>query len=296
MQKVGQNTQFWQGAPVAPALKSSAKSSPLTKNTKRRHERFRPRLRTTCVVSAALGGALLYTIMTEGGRHTPNSAPILPAVETAAAAAGFGLDQVSLTGHKFTPASDIFKALDLENARSVVSLDAEAAQKRIENLPWIKEAHIERVYPGGLTIKVTERQPWAVWRRGKRNYLIDDTGRVLAAVKPGTAAGGLLRLTGEGAAKEAAGLMTILARYPRVGRDLQEAHRIAGRRWNLKLSRNMMLILPPEREAQALTLYTSDAAVKRLTAKGGYAVDLRAVNKITLRDISASAPSRAKSG
>ena len=89
--------------------------------------------------------------------------------------------------------------------------------------------------------------------------------------------------------------MAILARYPRVGRELQEAQRIAGRRWNLKLSRNMVLILPPEREAQALTLYTSDPAVKRLTTKGGYAVDLRAVNKITLRDISASVPPQAKS-
>lgn len=295
MQKVGQNSQFWQGAPVAPALKGASKASQLSKKTKRRNDRFRPRLRTLCVASAALVGALIYTVMTEGGRHTPTSAPILPAVESAAAAAGFGLDQISVTGQKFTPAADIFKALDLENARSVVSLDIEAATKRIENLPWIKQAHIERVYPGGLNVKVSERQPWAVWGRGKRDYLIDETGRVLAAVKPGTAAGGLLRLTGEGAAKEAAALMAILARYPRVGRELQEAQRIAGRRWNLKLSRNMVLILPPEREAQALTLYTSDPAVKRLTTKGGYAVDLRAVNKITLRDISASVPPQAKS-
>ncbi len=287
MQQVGQDSQFWQGAPVAPATNRTSSASAAETRTTRPglpfRARFRgPRLRAVCVAAAALAGALVYTVMTDGGRHTRASDPILPSVETAVAAVGFGLDQIALSGQKYTADADIFEALGLKETRSYATFDATAAKTRIEQLPWIEKAELDRVYPGGLNILVTERKPWAVWRRGTGEFLIDRTGRVLAAVKSGSSAG-LLRLTGEGAAKEAPALMAILARYPDVAGSLQEAERVAERRWTLKLHNAMTLILPPDREAQALAMYDGDRSVRTLTAGGGFTVDLRAVNKITLR-------------
>lgn len=289
MRQVGQDSQFWLGAPVAPVpnrtSSSSATDSKPSRPTASFFSRLKgPRLRAVSVAMAALTGAAIYTVMTDGGRNTRASDPLLPSVESAAAAVGFGLDQVSITGQKYTPDGDIFEALNLDNTRSFATLDAAAAKARIEDLPWIEKAELVRVYPGRLDVKVTERKPWAVWRRGARNYLIDDSGRVLAAVKTGTGAG-LLRITGEGAAEEAPALMAILARYPDVSRSLEEAERVAERRWTLKLRRNMTLILPPDREAQALAMFDSDRSVKALTSGGGFAVDLRATNKITLRKV-----------
>ncbi len=290
MQQVGQDSQFWSGAPVAPALTGASAAAAFEHKPHRspawRQRLGRSRLRTASVIAAALAGAVFYTIMTDGGRNTRASDPILPTVETAAAAIGFGLDQVAITGQKYTSDTDIFEALDLANTRSFTTFDATAARTRIEALPWIETVELVRVYPGRLQVKVIERKPWAVWQDGKRRVLVDDTGRVLAAVKGG-AGGGLLRLTGEGAAAEAPSLMAILARYPDIRRDLTEAQRVAGRRWTLKLARDMTLVLPPEREAQALAMFAGDRSVKALTAAGGFVVDLRALNKITVRKAAA---------
>lgn len=287
MQQVGQDSQFWLGAPVAPVPKrtSSSRSSDVTARPQTPFlSRLKgPRLRAFCVAVAALAGAAIYTVATDGGRNTRASDPLLPNIETAVAAIGFGLDQVAITGQKYTSDADIYEALGLDNTRSFATLDADAARQRIEDLPWIEKAELARAYPGRLDIKITERKPWAVWRDGKRDYLVDQSGRVLATVKAGSAGSGLLHLSGEGAAKEAPALMTMLGRYPDIARDLQEAERVAGRRWTLKLQHNTVLILPPEREAQALAVYASDRTVKALTAEGGFTIDLRAVNKITLR-------------
>jgi len=287
LQQVGQDSQFWQGAPVAPATNRASATSPAETRPSRAtlplRSRFKgPRLRAIVVAVAALAGALVYTVMTDGGRHTRASDPILPSVETAVAAVGFGLDQVAITGQKYTSDADVFDALGLAGTRSYATFDADAAKLRIEELPWVEKAELVRVYPGGLNIQITERKPWAVWRRGAKDFLIDQSGRVLASVKTGSSAG-LMRVTGEGAAKDAPALMAILARYPDVSKALEEAERVAERRWTLKLNHNMTLILPPDREAQALTMYDSDRSVRALTAGGGFTVDLRAVNKITVR-------------
>lgn len=286
MQQVGQESQFWQGAPVAPAPNrvSAASAEPKpSRPSKSFRARFKgPRLRAMGIAAAALTGALIYTVMTDGGRRTRASDPILPSVETAVAAAGFGLDQVAITGQKYTPDSDIFDALGLAGARSYATFDAESAKARIEELPWVAKAELVRVYPGGLNIQITERKPWAVWRRTAGDFLIDETGRVLASVKRGSSAG-LLRVSGEGAAKDAPAIMAVLARYPDVFKSLEEVERVAERRWTLKLRRNITLILPPDREAQALAMYDGDRTVRALTEGGGFTVDLRAVNKITVR-------------
>lgn len=285
MQQVGQDSQFWSGAPVAPAV-TAASAASASEHKPHRSPAWRQRLsrrpRAAGVIAAALTGAVVFTVMTDGGRGARPSNPVLPTVEKAAAAIGFGLDQVAITGQTYTPDADIFAALDLANTLSFTTFDASAAKARIEALPWIESAELVRTYPGGLAVKVIERKPWAVWQDGKRRMLVDDTGRVLAAVK-GDKGGGLLRLSGEKAAAEAPALMAVLARYADIRRDLIEAERVADRRWTLKLARDMTLVLPPEREAQALAMFAADRSVKALTASGGFVVDLRALNKITVR-------------
>ena len=64
----------------------------------------------------------------------------------------------------------------------MLSFDSRAAQDRIERLPWVERASVERVLPDRLEVRVSERSPVAVWRRGDRNFLIDGSGRVLAAI------------------------------------------------------------------------------------------------------------------
>lgn len=288
--------QFWLGAPVAPAANPVSEDG-AAKGAKRHNKSLArrslskvggSRIRITFAGLAALIGALCYTVLTDGGRNVRASNPIMPKVEAAAAMLGLGVDQISITGQQFTADSDIFAALNLDGVRSIASLDVDAAKVRIEELPWVDKVDLQRMYPGGLEIRVTERKPWAVWRRGGNEFLIDQTGRTLASVKSGSRAG-LPVIEGEGADTAAPALMALLARYPDIKGEFQSAERVAGRRWTLTLKGGNALVLPPEREAQALSLYTTDRTVKALTSTGGYVVDLRGLDKITVRKLQSGA-------
>ena len=87
--------------------------------------------------------------------HTPcETLQTKPAilVTQALIAVGFGIDQVSLTGQRYTLDSDVFDALDLGNVKTFAALDTAAALKRIERIAWVDTAQITRVFPGMLNV------------------------------------------------------------------------------------------------------------------------------------------------
>lgn len=168
-----------------------------------------------------------------------------------AEAAGFTLHQVSVSGLRFTPDTAVFEALDLPSARTLLAFDAHRARARIEALPWVAQARIERVFPDGLAVRVVERQPLAVWRSGTRHYVIDKHGRRLAVVAA-DAMPGLPRIAGPGAEITAARLFARLARHPDLLQRLQLAERRGEQSWTLHLARGVTLHLPPGDEAEAL--------------------------------------------
>jgi cell division protein FtsQ len=194
--------------------------------------------------------------------------------------AGYGLTQVSLTGHRLTPDSDIFDAIDLASTPTLLSFDTRAARARVERLSWVERASIERVFPDRIEVHITERAPFAVWRIGSRTYLIDKTGRVLAAVAPNTAPS-LPRVAGEGAAPEAAALFALIAGHPALVRRLEIAERIGERRWRLRLAGGAVVELPAAGIAEALErLPELMAAAQRM---GADEIDLRVPSRMLLR-------------
>jgi len=234
------------------------------------------------VVFAGLSGALAFSVLTDGGRHMRAMAPFLPEADEVLYWTGLRIDQVVVSGQRFTPDSDIFDALDLPNVRSLMSLDSRAARERVERLPWIATATISRIFPGSLRVHVTERKPAALWIRGKREYLIDATGRVLTAVMPGTERG-LPRVAGEGAASEAGALFDLVARYPAIAQRFVMAERVGERRWTLRLTNGVTVHLGADREAIAFEVLSSAADLGALLSGRDLIVDLRSHGRITVR-------------
>lgn len=85
---------------------------------------------------------------------------------------------VVVVGNERTPASAILERAALEG-RSLLTLDEEAAAQRVEGLPWVRDATVQRWWPRTLAVRVVERQPAAVWVKGGETYLVDEEGRVL---------------------------------------------------------------------------------------------------------------------
>jgi cell division protein FtsQ len=212
-------------------------------------------------------------------RPLSSPAPALAELERLIELAGFGLTQVSVTGHRYTLDSDIFDAIGLENAHTMLSFDTRAAQDRIERLPWVERASIERVLPDRLEVRIWERSASAVWRRGERSFLIDRSGRLLAAV-PGEAMPSLPRIAGEGAAGEAAALHTLLAEHSAFMARVASAERVGQRRWRLRLADGGTVELPAHGEEEAIARALRVAAAR---VPGAIDIDVRVPARTLVR-------------
>jgi cell division protein FtsQ len=211
--------------------------------------------------------------------HPDRRAAALASLEHAADHTGLGLYQITVTGHRFTHDSDIFAALDLDGVRTLLSFDAKAARARIEELPWIERASVERSVPDGIDVRVFERVPFAVWRSGERNWLIDRTGRKLQVVSA-DAMPHLLRVAGEGAERAAAALSAVLHRFPEVAGRVDLAELVGGRRWTLHLKGGTSAQLPVAGEADALALL---ARLVDARLQGVNDIDLRVPARVLVR-------------
>lgn len=233
-------------------------------------------------LAAALAGALVFTAVSEGGRLVRPAQPLLIELDNLAIAAGLGIDQISLRGHRFTSDRTIFEALQLAGPGSTLSFDSEAARRRIEALPWIASAVIERRLPSGLDVRVVERTPFARWIDDGRTRLIDVSGRVLSDITPG-AAQHLPQVSGAEAALHAAALLTALSNHPELAKRLTLAERVGMRRWRLFLDHSLVVELPEGPEDRSLGRLESLQRSVRILDRGLGVVDLRLPDRLGVR-------------
>lgn len=91
------------------------------------------------------------------------------------------VDHVRTTAGEHTTAAAILDAAGIDRRQEMLSVDAGAAERRIEALPWVKSATVTRRWPGTVDVRVTERTATAAVRIADTRWAeVDDTGRVLA--------------------------------------------------------------------------------------------------------------------
>ncbi|CFX63364.1 putative Cell division protein FtsQ [Candidatus Filomicrobium marinum] len=254
------------------------------------NERARPRrvsvaFRVTSIAIAGLVGIGLFWILTQGGEQTRTMSSVSAELDRVVGWSGFGIDQVTLKGHRFTPDGDVFDALGLDKARSVLSFDFAAARRAVEELSWVERASITRVYPDQMIVEITERVPYALWQHGKDLLIVDREGRVLSAAERHTAPSGLVQIAGEGAAKEASALMALLSAHADLSGALQQAERVAGRRWRLHLVDGNQIELPATGEATALVDLKAWPDFAAVLAAGHSVIDVRTSGRIAVRTL-----------
>ena len=233
-------------------------------------------------VFTALFGVLAFSLLTDGGRRTRAVLPLLPHVDQVLAWTGLRIEQVTLTGQRFVSDIDVFEAIDLKSGRSLVTFDSQAARERIEKLPWIETASINRVYPGALEVSVTEREPAAVWRHDGRTHLIDATGRVLSVVRAGEHPK-LPQFAGDGAPEHAQALLDLIARFPVIAQRFERADRVGNRRWTLHLRDRVTVHLGAGHEAVAFAQLSSPDSLAALLSGHDLTIDLRTRGRVAVR-------------
>lgn len=258
--------------------------------TTQRRESLRqssPRRILSLLATFAIVGTTAVVVLSGNMARKPGS--VLGQLDQLAERAGLGLNQVHVTGHRFTADTAIFDSLELDRVRSLVSFDALAARERIEKLPWVNTATMTRLLPDTLVIAITERTPAAVWQLGDRETLIDAGGRRLGGIRSGGAPD-LPRIAGIGAPDASAALFAQLARYPEITSRLLVAERVGQRRWTLRLSGDLDVLLPADLDARPFHALQRVVSGKRLLDAGAGQLDLRHADRVVA--LPATHPSR----
>jgi cell division protein FtsQ len=225
----------------------------------------------TVITFAAISAGVL--------RYDLHPADVLKAGNALSVSAGLGINQVVISGFKNTLGDDITQALQLEQSGSILAYDTAAARRRLENLAWVESADVSRSLPDGLTVKIRERKPYAVWQHRQMMFLIDAEGRTL---EPASRADhkDLPLVVGEGASDSARDLMAELARHPDIKARLEVAVRVADRRWDLTLTDAPTLMLPADGMASALTAVDALQHEARILERRVNAIDLRVAGRV----------------
>ena len=90
------------------------------------------------------------------------------------------VDHVRVTGAVRTTPAELMAASGIHKGMPMIDVDAGDAAARLHIVPWILRAHVERHWPGTVTIAVVERMPVAVAPAKAGFATVDATGRVVA--------------------------------------------------------------------------------------------------------------------
>ena len=203
-------------------------------------------------------------------------------IERLAVMAGFGVERVTVEGQRNTTDAEITRALEAGPHTMMLGFNTDAAKERLEAVPWIRHAQVMRLLPSTLQVVIEERSPYAIWQTKGQTYVVDDEGAVLAPALP-QAYPALPLVVGDGAGEHAAALYQALEPYTDLKQKMLAALRVGDRRWTLKLRSGLEIMLPDDNIDVALQSLTKLEQERGVLERDIAAIDLRLLDRITVR-------------
>jgi cell division protein FtsQ len=278
------------GGRTAPDTKTArtAKPKPAPSERERRHrqERLRRQRRIALryglpvVLAGGLAGAAAW-VWTSGlaGRSYDAAVARLQA-ETAEL--GLAVQDVLVTGRVRTEPGRILKALAVERDDPILAFDPAGARRRLQALPWIRNATVERRLPDEIFLTLEERKPLALWQLDGRVRVIDDTGKPLNGVDPRRYAD-LPLVVGPGANGEARALLRAIDSEPDLAGRVAAAIRVSERRWTVNMDNGVRVQLPAENPAAAWSHLARIEQRQGLLQRDVRTIDLRQPDRMVVR-------------
>lgn len=164
---------------------------------------------------------------------------------------GFTVQDVLVTGRGETDREALLQALGIARGAPILAFDFEAAKARVETLPWVLQARIERLLPDTVAVHLIERRPIALWQFEGQFALIDEEGSVITRNELSRFTG-LIHVVGEDAPNHVGGLLELLETQPQLKSQVSAAVRVGGRRWDLMLAGGVDVRLPETGAPDAL--------------------------------------------
>ncbi len=240
--------------------------------------RVRMALGTLAVMAALAGGWWLW--------YSGNAARMASTVKwhaiAASGAVGLKVQNILVVGRERTSREDLTRAIGLSRGAPILAFAPPAAKARIEKLPWVLTASVERALPDTILVHVQERHPLALWQNNGRLHLIDAGGEVITT-KGLDRFGNLLMVVGQDAAGHAAELILVLQSEPELMTQVKVAVRVGNRRWNVRFDNGVDVRLPEEDPADAWSRLAEYERTHQVLARDVDVLDLRLPDRLIVR-------------
>lgn len=164
---------------------------------------------------------------------------------------GFTLEDVVVEGRMRTNKGQILQTLDLKRGIPLLSINISDAKEKLEKLSWVKAARIERRLPDTVFIRISEKEPVAIWQNQNKTYLVDYDGE-LVETKEASKYKELLLVTGHKAPLHVGKLITLLEKFPEIKARVSAATYLRSTRWDIKLDGKVDIRLPEKEAERAL--------------------------------------------
>ena len=206
---------------------------------------------------------------------------------------GFAVREVYADGRVRTDPEALRTQLGIAVGQPILTIDPAITRARLEQLPWVERASVERLLPDRVQVRLIERRPLALWQRDGRFALIDRGGEIIApdvtaldgmGEGPGVAEfeadpairwGELRVLVGEQAPRHAARLFALLSTEPELWARVAAATWVGDRRWTLRLDNRIDVLLPEQGMLRAWRLLAQKAREDALLERAISVIDLR---------------------
>ena len=220
----------------------------------------RPTIRATMAVAvlAAVTGGVMQ--LEASGWLGERLTALRLGVVAASADLGLKVSDVAVSGRQRTTRDELLAALDVKRGDPIIGFDPQAARDRLEGLPWVRSARVERSLPDVVRVDIVERQPLALWQVDRRLQVIDQEGPVIV---------------GPDAATHAPSLLQLLGGEPDLAKRMTAAIRVAERRWNIRLDDRVEVRLPAQDIGVAWSRLATMERTNAVLGRDIVAVDLR---------------------
>ena len=200
---------------------------------------------------------------------------------------GFQVNEILVTGRNETDQESLLNAIRLTRGAPILAFDIKAAQKRIENLQWVKKVTVKRMLPDTLLLNVEEHEPLALWQHNGVFSLIGTDGEVILQDNLNRFSD-LVVVVGLDAPKHTLDLLKALRLEPELMQMVKAAVRVGGRRWNLRLDGGIDVRLPEKNAADAWTRLAEYEKSHQVLKREIKTLDLRLPDRLIVRELPVS--------
>ncbi len=265
-------------------MSEKAKSTDKKRRRQRRWSSIFSGPRTVIAVSA-----LLVALAAGGGWWAWTDGHVVRAAEkarwymiAASSQLGFKVDEILVVGRRETKQEDLLQAVRLARGAPILAFDLNAAKSRVEALPWVQRATVERMLPDTILLNVEERHPIAIWQHKGKFALIDRDGETIRH-KNLRRFSDLVVVVGKDAPRHASGLLEMLTAAPELMPWVKAAVWVGDRRWNLRLKGNIDVRLPENDPAAAWIRLAEYERAHQVLERDVQVLDLRIPDRLIVR-------------